>query len=306
MTRDGPRGESPREEAPPTSAVGARLREAREKRGLSEEAASREAGLPLRYLKMLEEGRFPTVADPAYLTHFLQRYARFLGLDPGATTRSFLQETEPETASRRASRAPMAGRPPLLAHPGRQAVGRNLLVSGALLAAAIGGVFAFVRSRQEPEGVAVASLSRGAPQAARNVTRQPAGSFEDMPASRSAKELPAAPARGGDLLGTSTRPPSVAAAPAPAASAANPRSEAPRAAASLPAELSAPSGPVSPSGSPDALAASPEPHPRQNRRDRPVASGWCRQDPSSSGSWLRRGRSGCGLRSTAVRGGRCR
>ncbi|MGH7856761.1 MAG: helix-turn-helix domain-containing protein, partial [Candidatus Binatia bacterium] len=83
------------------SALGARLRAAREGRGASLEAASREAGVPLRYLQMLEAGHFPTVADPAYLTHFLRRYASYLGLDTEAAARDFLSETEPEAVARR-------------------------------------------------------------------------------------------------------------------------------------------------------------------------------------------------------------
>jgi cytoskeletal protein RodZ len=53
---------------------------------------------------MFEEGRYPVVADPAYLTHFVRRYATYLGLDAWQASRDFIAETEPETALRRAGK----------------------------------------------------------------------------------------------------------------------------------------------------------------------------------------------------------
>jgi cytoskeletal protein RodZ len=74
---------------------------------------------------MFEEGRYPMVADPAYLTHFVRRYAASLGLDELAASRELIAETErspsplhadaePSTADRRdpaanANHAPGSG-----------------------------------------------------------------------------------------------------------------------------------------------------------------------------------------------------
>jgi cytoskeletal protein RodZ len=84
--------------------LGERLRLAREARGVSVEGASEQASVPIRYLRMFEEGRYPVVADPAYLTHFVRRYATYLGLDAWQASRDFIAETEPETALRRAGK----------------------------------------------------------------------------------------------------------------------------------------------------------------------------------------------------------
>ena len=81
--------------------LGERLRVAREARGVSAELASEQASVPIRYIRMFEEGRYPVVADPAYLTHFVRRYASYLGLDAWQASRDFIAETEPETALRR-------------------------------------------------------------------------------------------------------------------------------------------------------------------------------------------------------------
>src|SRR6266481_6239218 len=84
--------------------LGDRLRLAREARGVSRELASEQAAIPIRYIRMFEEGRYPVVADPAYLTHFVRRYASYLGMDAWQASRDFIAETEPETALRRAGK----------------------------------------------------------------------------------------------------------------------------------------------------------------------------------------------------------
>jgi cytoskeleton protein RodZ len=82
--------------------LGDRLRHARESRGASTEKASEQASIPIRYIQMFEEGHHPLVADPAYLTHFVRRYAAYLGLDVWQASRDFIAETDPETALSRA------------------------------------------------------------------------------------------------------------------------------------------------------------------------------------------------------------
>src|SRR5712692_456782 len=48
-----------------------RLRAARNERGFSLETMSQKSKVALRYVCMFEEGRYPMVADPAYLTCFV-------------------------------------------------------------------------------------------------------------------------------------------------------------------------------------------------------------------------------------------
>ena len=80
-----------------------RLRAARGEKGFSLETASQKSKVALRYIGMFEEGRYPMVADPAYLTYFVRRYAASLGLDELEASREFIAETE---------------RSPLPLHPG--------------------------------------------------------------------------------------------------------------------------------------------------------------------------------------------
>src|SRR5882724_12297948 len=81
-----------------------RLRRSREAKGVTPETASEESAVPVRYVRMFEEGRYPVVSDPAYLAHFVRRYAMYLGLDAELASRDLIAETEPETALRRAGK----------------------------------------------------------------------------------------------------------------------------------------------------------------------------------------------------------
>ena len=81
-----------------------RLQRARQQKGVTTEAASEESSVPVRYVRMFEEGRYPVVSDPAYLAHFVRRYATYLGLDAEQASRDLIAETEPETALRRAGK----------------------------------------------------------------------------------------------------------------------------------------------------------------------------------------------------------
>ena len=190
------------------SALGARLRAAREKRGIEREAAAVQARIPLRYVAMLEEGRFPTVADPAYLTHFLRRYAEHLGIDPEIAARDFLNETEPEAASRRIGRTSPAG--VIRRGPGipRGLPPRWALYAGFLLAM-LAAVFMLVRFEQQREARAPArSVERVAGRDA-----EPGLPEREKPAvavpSSAAPEPAAETGRGGDA--------NVSAVPAPLA-----------------------------------------------------------------------------------------
>ena len=61
--------------------IGASLKEAREKRGLSPEDVQKELRIRARYLTALEEERWELLPGDAYTKGFLRTYAEFLGLN---------------------------------------------------------------------------------------------------------------------------------------------------------------------------------------------------------------------------------
>lgn len=85
----------------PRLTLAERLLNGRAAKGVSPEVASEQACVPIRYVRMFEAGNYPVVADPAYLVHFVRRYAGYLGLDAETASRDLIAETEPETARRR-------------------------------------------------------------------------------------------------------------------------------------------------------------------------------------------------------------
>jgi len=83
--------------------IAATLRQAREQRELTVEAAAAEAGIPVRYARLLE-GEAPSgvgISDELYLIPFFRRYARALGLPAEDLLPDFLgrvQELPPPSA----------------------------------------------------------------------------------------------------------------------------------------------------------------------------------------------------------------
>jgi cytoskeleton protein RodZ len=122
----------------------ATLRRAREQRELTIEGAAAEAGIPLRYARLLE-GEAPAgpgISDELYLIPFFRRYATALGLSPEDLLPDFLgqvQELPPPTA------APLKVR----TRARRRAPWRALAVVAAIAAATL------IIMRQAPERPAV-------------------------------------------------------------------------------------------------------------------------------------------------------
>ena len=85
-----------------------RLRAARSEKGFSLETASQKSKVALRYVYMFEEGRYPMVGDPAYLTYFVRRYAASLGLDALEASRELIAETERSPSPRHPGGSPPA------------------------------------------------------------------------------------------------------------------------------------------------------------------------------------------------------
>ncbi|MDD2708718.1 MAG: helix-turn-helix domain-containing protein [Verrucomicrobiae bacterium] len=61
--------------------IGETLREARKKKGITEEAASKALKIKPQRLRDLEEDRYDTFAAPLYVRSFLKHYAKYLELD---------------------------------------------------------------------------------------------------------------------------------------------------------------------------------------------------------------------------------
>ena len=69
--------------------IGQILRQHREERGLTPEQAAYQSKVPLRLLQALEADDYRQLPDAAYLTRFLQEYARLLKLNPDALAQEF-------------------------------------------------------------------------------------------------------------------------------------------------------------------------------------------------------------------------
>ena len=117
-----------------------RLIAAREARGLDRAQAAAGAGISLRYLTMLEEGEYPLVSDPAYLSPFIRRYATFLDLPAEDTVVAFLSETEVAERVAAAS-APLPAAMSVDEPDGR---GRGLMIGAVAVAITIGVAAALV------------------------------------------------------------------------------------------------------------------------------------------------------------------
>lgn len=106
MRREPPHGFAPRvssmiEDCPPARrSPGAALRQLRESKGLTLEAAAGATHVKLRFLQALEQEDTGALLDPAYARSFLKAYARFLDADADIVEdyRTMLEEGERDPA----------------------------------------------------------------------------------------------------------------------------------------------------------------------------------------------------------------
>ena len=73
--------------------VGETLRKAREAKGLSIEDVKNSTQIMARQLQEMEEDDFSSCADPFYARHFVQTFARAVGLAPGPVVEEFVKQT---------------------------------------------------------------------------------------------------------------------------------------------------------------------------------------------------------------------
>lgn len=97
--------------------VGDTLREARAAKQYALEDVHARIGIPVHYLRALENGDGRLIADEFYLVPFLRRYAEFLEIDSVAVVARFLNEAVRRDDAHRTSR-PVEGRPTLPASVG--------------------------------------------------------------------------------------------------------------------------------------------------------------------------------------------
>lgn len=69
--------------------IGSKLREARERKGLSAETVSRETMLTLRYVQALESNDFDALPGTAFVRGYVRRYAELVGLNADELIASF-------------------------------------------------------------------------------------------------------------------------------------------------------------------------------------------------------------------------
>jgi len=93
MTRPaGARRLRPVEERP---AIGARLREARMRQGLEIADCAAATRIRERYLVAIEDGRYESLPDPAYVSGFVRAYASHLGVAVPQPVRDLPVERDP-------------------------------------------------------------------------------------------------------------------------------------------------------------------------------------------------------------------
>ena len=83
----------------PTRTVGARLREAREKRGVSLRQIANSTRISVMSLEALERSDLSRLPGGIFTRAFIRAYAQEVGLDPERTIQDFIAELPPEVAT---------------------------------------------------------------------------------------------------------------------------------------------------------------------------------------------------------------
>jgi cytoskeleton protein RodZ len=86
-------------QGPPTRTVGARLREAREKRGVSLRQIANSTRISVMSLEALERSDLSRLPGGIFTRSFIRAYAQEVGLDPDRTIQDFIAELPPESAA---------------------------------------------------------------------------------------------------------------------------------------------------------------------------------------------------------------
>ena len=76
------------------ASLGQFLAEARKRRGVTPEDVTRDAKIPLHYVRMIESDDYNAISDQLYVVPFLRRYATFLGLDAEDVASRFVRDVQ--------------------------------------------------------------------------------------------------------------------------------------------------------------------------------------------------------------------
>ena len=125
---------------PAFSAVGDRLREARETRQLSLVQVAGETRIPQRHLQTIEAGDFAALPARTYAISFARNYARMVGLDPNEVADQVRAELDAQDP---APRRPAGFEPGDPARVPSRALGWVSVITVVLVLA---GLFAFART----------------------------------------------------------------------------------------------------------------------------------------------------------------
>ncbi len=99
-------------ERAPESSLGKMIAAARERRGFSQSAVSKDAHIPPYYVRMIENDDYTLISDQLYLLPFLRKYASFVGLDPEEVASRSIRDVQRAdvSAARMSEPIPMAER----------------------------------------------------------------------------------------------------------------------------------------------------------------------------------------------------
>lgn len=86
-------------QGPPARTVGARLREAREKRGVTLRQIANSTRISVMSLEALERSDLSRLPGGIFTRAFIRAYAQEVGLDPDRTIQDFIAELPPESAA---------------------------------------------------------------------------------------------------------------------------------------------------------------------------------------------------------------
>jgi len=89
--------------------VGATLRDARARKGLSLKQVAAATKIPVHTLELIERNDLHRLPGGIFVRGFLRSYAAEVGLDPDAVVSEFLQQMPPEDAAHGTAREPEAG-----------------------------------------------------------------------------------------------------------------------------------------------------------------------------------------------------
>jgi cytoskeleton protein RodZ len=158
-------------QGPPARTVGARLREAREKRGVSLRQIANSTRISVMSLEALERSDLSRLPGGIFTRAFIRAYAQEVGLDPDRTIQDFIAELPPEAATATAHPAAVEDGEKL--ESDRKAVATALRL--ALVSLPIIGLVIYYGTHRTPAAPAVEPTAEThAPLAEASVTQPPA------------------------------------------------------------------------------------------------------------------------------------